>query len=67
MKRGFLTAVRALVVAICVFLLATVGGFKITSGGAVAVFIGGLAAFWILLERILMPVMQRKKAQKRTH
>ena len=65
MKRGLLTAFRAMVFAVCVFLLATVGGLKTSSGGGVAVFVLGIAAFWILIERILISVVKRKQTKRR--
>ncbi|TAK99032.1 MAG: hypothetical protein EPO08_17515 [Rhodospirillaceae bacterium] len=65
MKRRLLTAFRAMVFAVCVFLLATVGGLKIKSGGAVAVFILGIAVFWILIETVLMSMAKRKKTKTR--
>ena len=65
MKRGLLTAFRALVFAVCVFLLATVGGLKIKSGGAVAAFVLGIAAFWVLIETVMMSMMKKKKTKTR--
>lgn len=65
MTRRLLAAFRALVFALCVFLLATVGGFKIKTGGAVAAFIIGIAVFWMLIETIMMAMAKRKKAKPR--
>ena len=67
MKRGLLAAFRAMVLAVCVFLLATVGGLKIKSQGAVTVFILGVAVCWLLIETIMMSLAKRKKTKPRPY
>jgi uncharacterized membrane protein len=67
MKRGLLAGLRALLVAICILLLATVAGYPIKSVGSVAVFFLFIAGIWILVERALMTAAQRKKAKPGSH
>jgi hypothetical protein len=64
MKRSLLTVFRAMVFAICIFLLATVGGFEIKTGQSVAVFLVAIAIGWIVLEKVLATVLQQRKKQK---
>jgi hypothetical protein len=64
MKRSLLTVFRAMVFAVCIFLLATVGGFEITSGRGVAVFLVAIAFGWIVLEKVLATALQQRRKQK---
>ena len=64
MKRTILTAVRGMLVSVCVLLLAVVLGYRAETGGNVAMFILGVAAGWILLEKALMAALGKNKAGK---
>jgi hypothetical protein len=46
-------------------LLAKVAGYQIKSGTSVALFVLFIAGVWILIERVLMTVVQSKKAKPR--
>ncbi len=67
MKRGLLAAFRALLVAICILLLATVAGYEVKSGTSVALFMLFIAGIWILAERALLSARNRKKTNPRAH
>jgi hypothetical protein len=66
MKRGLIAGLRALLVAICVLLLATVAGYQIKSATNVAMFMLFVAGLWILIERVLMTAVSRNKAKPRS-
>ena len=63
MKRGLVAGFRALLVAICVLLLATVAGYQIKSATNVAMFMLFVAGVWILIERVLMTVVAHNRAK----
>jgi hypothetical protein len=63
MRRGLLAGLRALLVAICTLLLATVAGYHIKSAANVALFFLFIAGLWILIERALMTAVQSKKSK----
>ncbi|MHB1205053.1 MAG: hypothetical protein ACYCZX_05765 [Rhodospirillaceae bacterium] len=60
MKRSLLTAFRALAFALGAFLLLALGGIRIRSSLDVAMFVVGLAAFWIVIEKVLLSLRKRK-------
>lgn len=62
MKGSLMTGFRALAFALGAFLLLALGGIKIRSSTDVALFILGIAAFWVLFERFL--IMMRRKQNK---
>ncbi len=61
MKRSLLTGFRALAFALSVFALLAISGIKIQSSRDVALFVVGLAALWVLIERVLLSLKQKKK------
>lgn len=67
MKHGLLAGLRALLVAVCILLLATVAGYQIKSATNVALFFLFIAGIWILVERAIMTAMQRKKTNPGSH
>lgn len=60
MKRSLLTAFRALAFALGAFLLLALGGIRVRSSLDVAMFVVGLAAFWIVIEKIFLSLRKRK-------
>ncbi len=60
MKRSLLTGFRALAFALGAFLLLALGGIKIRSALDVAEFVFGLAAFWIVIEKVFLGLRKRK-------
>jgi hypothetical protein len=65
-KHTLLTAFRAMLFAICILLLATVGGFKVKTGVGVAAFVLIVAALWMVVEKVLIAAFAKKKAPART-
>jgi hypothetical protein len=61
MKSSLLTGFRALLFALGTFVLLAVSGIKVRSSGDVALFVLGLAAFWVLIERIFLSLKQKQK------
>jgi hypothetical protein len=65
MKRSLLTGFRALAFALSIFLLLTLGGMlgamKVRSATDVTVFVLGLAVFWVVIERMVLTMVQRRK------
>ena len=63
MKRSLLTGFRALAFALSIFLLLALGGMlgriRVHSATDVAAFVRGLAAFWIVIERLIAKVRRR--------
>jgi len=55
---------RAILVAFCILLLATVAGYQITSGVKVAGFMLFIAAVWFAVERVVMTSRARKTPPK---
>ena len=64
MKRQLLTAFRAFAFAIGCFILLALGDIRVQSARDVALFILGLAAFWILIEKVFLN-LKRKPAPKK--
>lgn len=60
MKGTLLTAFRALVFALSAFALLAISGIEVRSSVDVAVFVVGLAAFWILIEKIFIARKRQK-------
>lgn len=60
MKRSLLTGFRAFAFALGAFILLAVGGIKIRSSLDVAGFVLGLAAFWFVIEKVMMSLRKRK-------
>ncbi len=60
MKASFLTGFRALVFALGAFALLAASGIEVKSSLDVAGFILGLAAFWVLIEKIFMSRARKK-------
>jgi len=54
MKGSLLTGFRALAFALGAFVLLALGGIKIRSSMDVFLFVVGLTAFWIVIERVFM-------------
>jgi Zn-dependent protease with chaperone function len=64
MKRGLLGGLRALLVAICVLLVAKVMGYEIKSGPSVGLFMLFIMGLWILAERVLLTISRNKNSTK---
>ena len=66
MKRSLLTGFRALAFALSIFLLLTLGGMlgvtKIHSATDVTLFVLGLAAFWVVIERLFVKIRMRPRS-----
>jgi hypothetical protein len=60
MKGSLLTGFRALAFALGAFVLLAVGGIKIRSSMDVFLFVIGLTAFWIVIERVFMNLKQKQ-------
>lgn len=60
MKKSLLTGFRAFVFALGAFALLAVSGVDVRSSLDVAAFILGLAAFWVLIEKVFMGRKQKK-------
>ena len=59
-----LTAFRAFAFAIGCFILMALGGSKVRSAGDVALFVLGLAAFWVLLEKVFLNLKTKQAPRK---
>ena len=64
MKQSLLTGFRALAFALGVFMLIVVGGVTIRSARDVTLFVIGLAAFWVLVEKLFLTLRVRRKASR---
>lgn len=64
MKRQLLTAFRAFAFAIGCFVLLALGNTHIASARDVALFILGLAAFWVLIEKVVMNLKAKPSPPK---
>ena len=66
MKRSLLTGFRALAFALSIFLLLALGGMlgkmKVHSATDVAGFVLGLAAFWVVIERLFAKMKMRQRS-----
>jgi hypothetical protein len=60
-KRSLLTGFRALAFALGAFVLLAISGIKIQSSTDVALFVLGLAAFWVVIERVFMNAKQKPR------
>ncbi len=60
MKSSLLIGFRALAFALGAFVLLAVSGIKIQSSRDVALFVLGLAAFWVLIERVFLNIKKKK-------
>lgn len=63
-KRQMLTAFRAFAFAIGCFILLALGGISVRSAGDVALFVLGLAAFWIVIEKVFLNLKAKKTPRK---
>jgi hypothetical protein len=61
MKHSLKTGFRAFAFALGAFVLIALSGIKVRSSTDVALFILGLAAFWVVIERVFMNIKQQKK------
>ena len=59
MKRSLLIGFRGLLFALGAFMLLALGGIQVRSSRDVAIFVLGLTAFWILIERIVLTIKRR--------
>jgi len=64
MKRQFLTAFRAFAFAIGGFILLALGGIRVRSAADVALFILGLAAFWVLIEIVFLNFKAKRQPKR---
>lgn len=64
LKRQMLTAFRAFAFAIGCFILLALGGINVRSAGDVALFVLGLAAFWVLIEKVFLNLKAKKAPRK---
>ena len=60
MKSSLLIGFRALAFALGAFILFAISGIKIQSSLDVALFVLGLAAFWVLIERVFLNIKKKK-------
>ncbi len=58
------TAFRAFAFAIGCFILMALGGIRIRSAGDVALFVLGLAAFWVLIEKVILNLKAKQAPRK---
>jgi hypothetical protein len=63
-KRQLLTAFRAFAFAIGCFILLALGGIKVRSAGDVALFVLGLAAFWVLIEKVFLNIRAKRTPRR---
>lgn len=63
-KRQMLTAFRAFAFAIGCFILMALGGIKVRSAGDVTLFVLGLAAFWVLIEKVFLNLKTKQAPRK---
>lgn len=64
MKRQLLLAFRAFAFAIGCFVLLTVGGMKLVVARDVFLFVLGLAAFWVLIEKVFLNLKAKPAPKK---
>ena len=64
MKSQILTALRAFAFAIGCFILMALGGIRVQSASDVALFVLGMAAFWVLIEKVFLSLKAKKKPRK---
>ena len=64
MKAQLLTAFRAFAFAIGCFVLMALGGITVHSARDVALFVLGLAAFWVLIEKVFLNFRAKKAPKK---
>ena len=64
MKRQLLTAFRAFSFAIGCFILLALGGITVRSAADVAIFVLGLAAFWVLIEKVFLNLKAKRTSRK---
>ena len=64
MKRQLLIAFRAFAFAIGCFVLLTVGGMKLVAARDVFLFVLGLAAFWVLIEKVFLNLKAKPTPKK---
>jgi hypothetical protein len=64
MKRQLLTAFRAFAFAIGCFILLALGDIRVRSAGDVALFILGLAAFWVLIEKVFLSFKAKRQPKR---
>lgn len=64
MKRQMLTAFRAFAFAIGCFILLALGDIRVRSAGDVALFVLGLAAFWVLIEKVFLNLKAKRAPKK---
>ena len=61
MKRSLVTGFRALAFSISAFVLLVVSGsIEVRRSADVAMFIIGLTAFWVLIEKLLLNIKQKR-------
>ena len=63
-KRQMLTAFRAFAFAIGCFILMALGGITVRSARDVALFVLGLAGFWVLIEIVFLNLKAKKAPRK---
>lgn len=64
MKRQLLTAFRAVAFAVGCFILLALGDIHVRSAGDVALFVVGLAAFWILIEKVFLNLKAKQTPRR---
>ncbi|MGE4062442.1 MAG: hypothetical protein AB7E79_03650 [Rhodospirillaceae bacterium] len=64
MKAQLLTAFRAFAFAIGCFILLALGGIRVKSAADVALFVLGLAAFWVLIEKVFLNFKAKRAPKK---
>jgi hypothetical protein len=57
-------AFRASAFAIGCFILMALGGIRVQSAGDVALFVLGLAAFWVLIEKVFLNFKAKRAPKK---
>ena len=61
MKGSLLTGFRALAFALGAFVLLAISGIEIKSSRDVALFVIGLAGFWVVIERVFLNAKQKPR------
>lgn len=64
MKGQLLTAFRAFMFSIGCFILMALGGIRVRSTWDVALFVLGLAAFWVLIEKVFLNFRAKRTPKK---
>jgi hypothetical protein len=67
MKTSLLTGFRALAFSLSAFALLAISGIRVQSSLDVAVFIVGLAALWVLIERVFLNFKQKRRPPHKGH